>query len=645
MLYAYSITPLADDEFEARARNIIAEVKRGTFLMPLFSMTLTPEGVPVWDKVGKMAKLYAKYRDYLSSEGVESGILVQASLGHGYPITRNPFQPVIGLKGGTESYVCCPEDDNFLKHFCNVLRTLAKEAPRAIMLDDDFRLLMRPELGCACPLHMAKFNERAGVNFTREELFSHIMSHGKRDRLARIFAEVQRDSLIKAATAFRSAIDEIDPTIQGINCTSGDICEAVTYTNKIFAGKGNPTIVRIPNGIYAPESVREFSALMRQTAVCKTKLKRSGIDIILSETDTIPFNRYAKSSRYLHSHYTASMLDGLKGAKHWLTRMSAFEPKSGIAYRDILAKHLGMYEKLSELADEIKWVGCNSAFVEQEDFDFCSKEIWHLHDNYFATKFFERIGVPFFFSDERAEANFLEGDIVNDLSDEKIEEFFHGSVFLDAYAAKALYERGFGEKLGVRVDEWDLGTVSGESFDGTLFKCSTKQKNLKKLTVENERVEVLSHNYLRADGYAKLLAPAVTLLERENGRLTVVFSGTPNANFNYMEGFAFLNETRKAQLIALLRRAGALPVYLDGDDEVCLRAGYLSDGTLLAALFELGIDPIDSPRIFLEKKPERISLMLPNGDLAPVEFSEDESGIYSLNIRIEPLYPSILMIK
>lgn len=645
MLYAYSITPLADNEFEARALDIIHQVKRGAFLMPLFSMTLTPEGVPVWDKAGKMAKIYAKYRDRLSEDGVDSGILIQASLGHGYKITRNPFQPLISLVDGSESYVCCPEDDKFLEHFCGVLRTLAREKPKVIMLDDDFRLLMRPERGCACPLHIAKFNERAGVNFTREELFSHITSHGKTDRLARIFSEVQRESLIRAATVFRAAIDEVDSTIQGINCTSGDICEAVTYTNKIFAGKGNPTIVRIPNGIYAPESVRGFSALMRQTAVCKSKLKKGGIDIILAETDTIPFNRYAKSARYLHSHYTASLLDGLCGAKHWVTRTSAFEPRSGLAYRDVLAEHRGMYERLASVAEKIKWVGCGCVFAEQEDFDFCAKEIWHSHDNYFAVKFLERIGVPFFFSDGKETAVFLEGDVTDDLCDEKINELFRGSVFLDGYAAKALYERGFGDKLGVRVEEWDLGNVSGESFDGTLYQCSTKQKNLKKLTVENERTEVLSHNYLRADGYASLLSPALTVLERDEGRLTAVFAGSPNADFNYMEGFAFLNETRKAQLTSLLRRTGALPVYMDGDDEVCMRAGYLEDGTLLAALFELGIDPIENPRLFLEKKPESISLMRSDGAMTPVEFSECGEGIYALNIRVETLYPVILFIK
>ena len=148
-LYNFSVTPLSENEFEARAADIVTQVRQGAFTMPLFSMTLTPEGIPVWDKAGKMAKLYARYRDRLAQDGVEAGILVQASLGHGYPITKNPFTPYVNLTDGKEVSVCCPLDDAFIAHFCDVLRTLAKEKPKAIMLDDDFRLMMRPGRGCA----------------------------------------------------------------------------------------------------------------------------------------------------------------------------------------------------------------------------------------------------------------------------------------------------------------------------------------------------------------------------------------------------------------------------------------------------------------------------------------------------------------
>lgn len=645
MLYSYSVTPLSDNEFEARARDIVTQVKRGTFLMPLFSMTLTPEGDPVWDKASKMAKLYAKYRDRLAEDNVDAGILVQASMGHGYAITRNPFQIYINLNDGAEHFTCCPLDQAFLDHFAGVLRTLASEKPKAIMLDDDFRLMMRPGRGCACPLHMAEFNRRAGTNMTREELYAHISSHGKDDKLKRIFEDTQRDALINAAKAFRAAVDEIDPSIQGINCTSGHLCESVIYTNKIFAGKGNPTMVRVPNGCYAPHSVRDFSVGMQNAAICGSRLRKHGIDIILAETDTIPFNRYAKSARYLHAHFTSSILEGLKGAKHWLTRTSAFEPESGKAYRDILAKHSKMYDKLADISDNIKFVGFNSAFIEQEENDFNTDSCWRYHENFWITKNIERMGLPFYFSDNAEKASLLEGDLVKDMTDEQIKTVFEGSVFADGDSAMELCRRGYGDLLGVKVSEWDLGTVTGETFDGTLYQCCTSQKNCKKITVTNDKTEVLSNNYLRADGYAKILAPAVTVYEREGGKLSVVYCGSPLANFNYMEGFAFLNESRKNQFIGLMKRAGVLPVYFVGDDEICLRAGSLPDGRLLAAIFELGIDPVEEPKLYLEKKPESISMMQPDGTETPVKFESVGNDIYSVDIRIEPMYPVILFIK
>ena len=645
MLYTFSVTPMLENHFEERVKDIADMVRRGTIYMPLFCMTLTPEGDPVWDKATDMCRIYARYRDALVKEGVDTGILVQASLGHGYDITPNPFQKYINLNDGQEAFVCCPEDEAFIEHFKGVIRKLAMEKPKAIMLDDDFRLMMRPGRGCACPYHMAEFNKRAGTDMTREQLYAHLCAHPKTDRLARIYEETQRDSLIKAATAFRAVIDEIDPTIQGINCTSGDICESVIYTNKIFAGKGNPTMVRVPNGSYAPITVRGFSGMMAKAAICGSRLKKHGIQIRLAETDTIPFNRYAKSSRHLHAHFAASMLDGLSGAKHWLTRTSAFEPASGKAYRDILAQHRGMYEKLADYSEEIRWVGINSAFVEQTMMDFGSENCWRNHDNYFITKNIERMGLPFFFSDEVQKASFFEGDLINDMTDEQIQAAFEGgSVFVDGEAAQLLCARGYGDKLGVNVSEWDLGLVTGELLNEEGDTC-TKQKNLRKIAITDEKAQPLTWSCLRADGGQRKLAPAVTVLERAEGKISVVFCGSPNADFNYMEGFSFLNESRKAQLVSLLQRAGALPVYVPGDDEVCFRAGYLADGALLAAVFEMGVDPMEEIPLYLEKEPRSVSMILPDGSEQIVEFEKTGEDMYSVKARAENMYPVFLLIR
>ena len=643
MLYNYSIMPMHREHLAEIAEDVIAQVKAGVTETPLFMMILNPEGNPVIDKAEELCHRFAVLRDILLKEGIRPGILVQASLGHGYEIEPNPYQKYVNLNDGEECFVCCPEDDAFIEHFKGVLRRIAKERPSAIMLDDDFRLMNRPGRGCACPLHMREFNRRAGLSLTREQLWDYISTHSPDDPVTDIFRDIQRDSLVKAATAFRAAIDEIDPTIQGINCTSGNICESVQYTNKIFAGKDNPTIVRVPNGIYAPRGLRGLSEAHRQAAISISKLKRAGIDIILAETDTIPFNRYSKSARFLHAHYLGSVLEGCEGAKHWLTRTSSFELASGRAYRKILGEHKGMYEKLAELSKNIRFVGVNSYYTEQTKFRFDKERFNRYHEEHWVSLNLERMGLPYFFSDKPVGAVFLGGDIANDLSDSEIEAILsEASLFVDGDSAEILSKRGYSESLGVAVDGALEGRISGECYGPDL--CSTKQKNSKLLRPLSDKTNVLSYNYRSFGREKKYISPAVTEYARDNGRLSIVFSGSPNATPSYTEGFAFLNESRKAQLVGLLSAADALPVYIVGDDEVSLRAGYLPDGDMLSVVTEIGIDPMDSLRLYLKNEPKSVECMSPDGSFYPVSFTKCGESEYELDIRLEAMYPRVLKI-
>ncbi len=644
MLYSYGVTPLKDDHFEERLSDIIEQVQTGVITMPLFMMVLVPEGNPVWDKVTPLCALFAKYRDRLAEHNIKCGVLIQASLGHGYVITENPFDKYIRVTDGGEEPVCCPDDPAFIEHFSHVIETIANAHPAAIMLDDDFRLLMRPGKGCACKRHMEKFHRLTGTTMTREELWTHLSTH-KTDDISRAFVETQQSSLVNAARAFRAAIDRVDPSIQGINCTSGHICESVDKTNKEFAGKGNPTMVRVPNGIYAPITVRGFSDLMRQAAICGTRLEKRGIDIRLAETDTIPFNRYAKGARYLHSHYTASILEGLRGAKHWLTRTTAFEPKSGRAYRDILAQYHDFYEALIPISEDIKWVGINALFVEQPDF-FFHRAGWTYHSCSFVANNLERMGLPFYYSEDAHGASWLGDGIVCDMSDAQLEAVFAScSVFVDGTDAKLLCDRGFGDKLGVDVVPYEGEYVKSESYTGELDICSTKQKNLFRIVPKSPAVREISHNVAEHDGNAVILSPAVTSYRRTDGKLSVVYCGSTDAYFNYMEGFAFLNESRKQQFIDLFREAGILPVYCAGDEEICFRAGYLSDGTLVAMLYELGIDPAEEISLYLEAAPTKMEYLQKDGTRAAVSFTDCGDHIYHIHLRLEPLLPVILFIS
>ncbi|MBO7303817.1 MAG: hypothetical protein J6V09_01150 [Clostridia bacterium] len=645
-MYTYSITPLIKNKVKEMCEDIAYQYKSGISTCPLFSMSLSPEGNPVWDKADRLCKIYAEYKKILDGKGIPTGVLIQSSLGHGRAdTTMHPFQRYVNLTNGQMTPVCCPEDPAFIEHFCGVVRRVASERPSAIMLDDDFRLTMRGGKGCACPRHMAEFNKRAGTNMTREELYEHIISHPDDDRLTRIFVDTQRDSLVKAATKFREVIDSIDPTIQGINCTSGDQCESAIYTNPAFAGKGNPTIVRVPNGIYAPLTQKGFSDVIRRAAVCAAKLKAHGIDVVLAETDTLPFNRYGKSARFLHAHYALSLLEGLEGAKHWITRMGAYEPECGVAYRDILAKHAGFYEKIAELAKNIRWVGVNSRFIEQKHHLYHTDTPKYYHANDWVSYVFERIGIPFFFSDKSGGASFIEKTLLRDMTDEEIEELFRGPVFMDSESAEWLKKRGFERLSGVTVHPWELGLVNEEVFSENVDLSCQKQKDHKLLKIINDAVRVESHNCYFDDGVANYLSPAVTVLDRGEGKLSVVFCGTPTAEFDYKEGFSFLNSIRRNQLISLLKEANSLPVYYEGDNEICMKAGYLASGELLVSCLDLGFDPMDTLELYLEKAPKSVEIINPDGSCSKVKFENIGNNVYSIKSKIEPLYPTVLVIK
>ena len=642
-MYTYSITPLSEAMFDQIVEDVKYLYENDISTVPLFKMTLVPEGNPVWDKVGKMCALYRKYKEALAPYGVKTGVLVQASIGHGYGITPNPFTKYVNLTDGKEEFVCCPEDDAFIEHFSEVMKTIAKEHPAALMLDDDFRLLVRPGRGCACERHMKLFNESTGLNFTREQLYEYVTTHPYADPITLKYLETQTNSLVKAARAFRAAIDSVDPTIQGINCTSGPETDSVIYTAPEFAGKGNPTIVRVPNGSYAPRYTREISTCMCNAARAAIKLKRHGIDIILAETDTIPFNRYGKGSRFLHSQYSCSMLEGLMGAKHWITRFVAGEKNSGKAYREVLSKHAKFYETLTNYCQKIKWVGINSIFVEKMYTDY-SQEPYNFEGNDWVTRVFERMGIPFYYYDENDNTAFLDGSLVKEMTDEQIKNLFNGSVFLASDAAKDIIDRGFGDYLGVDITDWDLGMVSAESFDGTAARTCTKQKNFKRIIPKNDKVEVISYNYRNNDGKADLLAPAVTVYDRD-GKLSVVYCGTPLADFNYMEGFAFLNETRKRQFISLLKRANTLPVYYEGDNEILFRAGYGEDGRLLTFTLGIGTDPEEELTLYLEKAPKGAKMLNPDGSETDVAYEALGDNLYAFKTRVEPMYPVVIFVE
>ena len=642
-----SIMPLDENHIQEICDDIIEQQRSGTSTHAMLMMKFNPEGTPVVNKAEKQCEIYDKYREILDRAGARHGVLVQATLGHiVVPYEPYPFQPTVSLVTGKEHVVqCCPYDPDFREYMKEQMRILASHHPSIIMIDDDMGLLYRDIRGCACKHHMAEFNLRAGTNMSREELYAHTLGNTEEDKyFASLYVDVQRDSLVGMARAMREGIDSVDPSIQGIvsGIYTTSFCEFSGDIAEVFAGKGNPRIMRMNGGPYALEGVKGFTRNIIRAAVLRENVKDK-TDIFLAETDTCPQNRYSTSASHLHSHYTAAILEGAQGAKHWITRLGSFEPASGKAYRKKLSKYSGFYEKLAEYTKRLSPFGCRIPLTTAQDYRFWDGAQGEFDLAPWARCFLERMGVPLYFANTDGGVIFVDEKTVDGFTDDEIRSFLKGTLVLSVNAAAKLIERGFLDYIGVTVEEWSGKTISGERIGKNTIGA---QYGRKKLTVCRDGVEPLSEviHIDRRDGKTEVIFPGVTSFENPIGGRTIVFSGTPDMPFKYFTAFSLLNETRKKQLVKILSESGNLPVYYPEDAEVYLRAGYLPDGEMMVAFFNLGFDELEDIALVCDKSISHIEKLNPDGSRSVCAFTS-ENGTLRIAEKSEVLTPVVLFLS
>jgi len=658
-----SIMPLDVKHVDEVSEDIIEQQRTGVSTHAMFMMKFNPEGTPAVDKATEQCKKYDLFRERLDKAGAKHGVLVQATLGHiTVPSSPYPFQPSVFLSSGEDRVVtCCPLDPNFREYIKDQFRILAEHHPAVVMLDDDLGLFYKQTKGCACKYHMAELNRRAKKAITREELLAHTLGSTEEDKYyANLYVEVVRDSIVDCVKAMREGLDMVDPTIQGVvsGIYTSTFCEFSDHTAEAFAGKGNPRIIRLNGGPYsnstASGGARFFTSNMFRAAILRENTKHK-VDIFLAETDTCPQNRYSTSAALLHAHFTASILEGATGAKHWITRLGAYEPNSGRAYRKKLAKYSKFYEALTGYAKELSPFGCRIPLTLMQNYGFIPSEMG-TYLSPWATCFLERIGLPLYFANEGEGAVFVDDFSVDGFTDEEIKSFLRGTVIFSVGAADKLCKRGFSELLGVKVAEnasaidkvgVSAPTKAEKVVNGELIGeiAITAQFGRRELIPTSEATEWLS-TVFHTDpftGEREPLYPGVTRLKNSLGGESIVFSGTPDMPFKYFSAFSLLCETRKNQLIKILEEKDNLPLYYPEDSELYLRAGRLSDGRIFAAAFNLSQDVLDDLPLAVKGEVKKVEKLDENGELVPVAFCK-EANVIRVSETILPMTPIVLVL-
>lgn len=647
-LYLYSIVAANPAHLDEICEDVKQQYEKGVATCALFRMTLSPEGKEPMIRVRKMCADYKLFRQRLTEMGLPCGVLIQASIGHGRAFDVKdegfPYQKYVAVSDGKQRYVACPYGKGFQEYIYETAREIALCGADAVMVDDDFRMIARDGRGCVCPLHLQKFNELAGTNWTEQQLREYMYSddHGETE-YTKIFEFIQKDSLVESAKAIRAGLDSVDPTIQGSYTCVDQEMQFAPEIARILAGEGNPSIVRIGNGYYTAEGARGIVNSFYRAAMQVEKLKGK-VDILQAETDTCPQNRYSTGAMTLHSHFTGSLLEGVRGAKQWITRLGTYEPESGRAYRKVLGKYRGFYEAIAELVPELKWRGCRIPVAKEAKLTTGSGWGYQIDKNCgWSRCVLDRYGLPMYFSADNGGVLCLEDDADIVMSDAQLLEAFHGPVMIASNTARRLIDRGFGEYLGVDVQEItgsspsnDVVTVNGKS-------AGVQQQCKKLVPLSDDVIEDSVVYHVDSTLERKKLFPGTTVYKNKLGGTSIVFSGTPAAKYHYSQ-FSFLNYSRKQQIIRLLDQVGALPVYYPHDEEVYMKVADMPGGGYFCAMFNIGFDPIEEVELLCKEPVSEVQMLMPDGSRKNLEFSY-ENGKCTIQTSCVTLQPLVLFMK
>ena len=638
--YFLNIAPLQPGHEAELAADIAAMAEAGSITHNAFIFTLNPEGDPPVDKASVLGEAYRKQVAELRKlSPIPCGILMQATIGHGWtPNVPSPGQTWVRWDGG-EPYIFCPLDPGFRNYIAGQVRTLAALKPDFFMLDDDFRMLTGRG-GCFCPLHIAGFNRITGKQYTAETIRDAIRQD---ESIARAYDAWLEQSLEELARIIREAIDSVTPKIGCSFCLcAGDIRHAPAI-GRIMQGD-SPLRLRINNGYYLRESVRNLPREMLRSAAQALYLPED--TEILDEPDTCPQNRYSTSASMLHNHLSRAMTAGYFGAKLWLTRQGGAEAAGGVAYRQVLARYGGFYRALCNMG--LKEDGILVPLPSEPPFRFPpdGKKSYPVGNWLTQTAV---LGFPFHLNKvtwRNSLAAALSGDDCDELSDAEIETLFGLDLILDGAAALKLTRRGFAAKLGITAEAWgDLPAPSFEAAkdsDAHIALASWNEPVLLRLRpgVRGEVLTWIHHVVSRVSTESTVVAPGSLRVTRPDGHTLLVFAAslTPYG----MSLFAFLNETRKAQLAELFRsRVG---VYYQGDAEVMMQSGRDAEGGRIAIIHNMAPDELEDPPLVFREPVHAIEQLLPDGTWREIAFRTKGAAVLPA-LSVKMLYPEVLRVR
>lgn len=401
------------------------------------------------------------YRRMLADEGVLISLNPWHSILHndrGRSLKPGQNWQTLVDPGGEPCTACvCPLDPNWQAYFAKTLAMYAAEDFRIIWIDDDIRFHNHGEMewgGCFCPLHVAEFNRRAGVEATRQQILEKCLAPGEPHPWRDQWLDMWDDTQLELITQWRDVVE-----------TRGRRLGLMTSCMEMHAAEGRrwPKWWRALSSGDQPPAVRphfwgydDMPAGALSMSIAMLDQNRSVQPDPVDngpEVECAPYGRWNKSFRQIHAQMALGIV---LGATH--LNVSLFDPMGNRPDDEpqrggFLKRSRATMDWLAELFDtSLGSVGIGLPWSQQMGRTIrtsrgaswnelvCPLDGWASWLGAAGQAISRR---------PSTHVNALYGSAVWALDDDDLRRYLSCGLLLDATAACILIERGFGSLIGL----------------------------------------------------------------------------------------------------------------------------------------------------------------------------------------------------
>lgn len=397
-----------------------------------------------------------------------------------------------------------------------------------------------------------------------------------------LFNEMIFDDVPRAARAFRSGVDRVDPALRVVAASVPGVLRSSVSAAKELAAKGSRPLLVLDNFSGMERSLKDYPAAVMST-YAKTAFA-GGCDC-LDDADTFPHNLWSRSVSTLHAKTVLSLFCGAAGAGFWYVgcREADGSPVSG-EYTEKLIAEIPRYRELVETFADSEPSGV-AVPLSPRDFGFGSANWGEF--------FFGFTGIPFYatYRRDRSDVYALMGSSsVSLFSDDELSELLGRRILIDGDAALELSRRGFSGMTGVDAVTTNLAFNCEQAGDGSFLRlsCTPDVPVLRPVTNSVEELSWLVRRKA-AFGDCEKIAPAATFFENPSGGKVIV-----TAFCCRIPRHDVLNESRRTEIVRYLERlaGAAIPGLSETDRDLLVLARRLKDGRLATAKMNLSFDTV-----------------------------------------------------